>query len=140
MLIFIFFAFVVLPVSSNNPQGPHGSQVCKSIHSFRFIDVDDIPKATVVLRGATVNGNIIFRQDQSDRPVQIRGRIEGLDPSALRGFHVQYACLPSFILVPSHYPTANLATSQTDAPPQARTTILSIPLTELQPTAWNPDT
>ncbi len=44
MLIFIFFAFVVLPVSSNNPQGPHGSQVCKSIHSFRFIDVDDIQR------------------------------------------------------------------------------------------------
>ncbi|PBK81588.1 copper/zinc superoxide dismutase [Armillaria gallica] len=70
MLTLLFFAFVLLPVSSNNPQGPHS------------------PEATVVLRGATVNGNVIFRQDQPDRPVQIRGRIEGLDPSALRGFHV----------------------------------------------------
>ncbi|KAK0216453.1 superoxide dismutase [Armillaria nabsnona] len=70
MFKLLFFAFILLPVSSNNPQGPHSSQ------------------ATVVLRGVTVNGNVIFRQDQSDRPVQISGRIEGLDPSALRGFHV----------------------------------------------------
>ncbi len=90
----------------------------KSIHSFRFNDVDDIPKATVVLRGATVNGNVIFRQDQSDGSVQIRGRIEGLDPSALRGFHVQYAFLRSFILEPSspsHSEFGNLTDGCTSA-------------------------
>ncbi|KAK0466591.1 superoxide dismutase [Armillaria novae-zelandiae] len=68
--LLLFFAFIVLPISSDNPQGSHNSE------------------ATVVLRGATVNGNVIFQQDQPDGPVQIKGRIQGLDASALRGFHV----------------------------------------------------
>ncbi|KAK0184737.1 superoxide dismutase, partial [Armillaria mellea] len=66
----LFLAFTVLPVSSDNPQGSRNSE------------------ATVVLQGATVNGNVVFQQDQPDGPVQIRGRIQGLDPSSLRGFHV----------------------------------------------------
>ncbi|KAK0219248.1 superoxide dismutase [Armillaria fumosa] len=70
MLKFLLFFALVLPVTSDNPQASHNSE------------------ATVVLRGATVNGNVVFLQDQPDGPVQIRGRIQGLDPSALRGFHV----------------------------------------------------
>ncbi|KAK0492928.1 extracellular Cu/Zn superoxide dismutase [Armillaria luteobubalina] len=68
--LLLFLAFIVLPVSADNSQGSHNSE------------------ATVVLRGATVNGNVVFQQDQPDGPVQIKGRIQGLDASALRGFHV----------------------------------------------------
>ncbi|KAK0200607.1 superoxide dismutase [Desarmillaria ectypa] len=35
-----------------------------------------------------VKGTVIFQQSSFDGPVHVTGRIEGLDPSALRGFHV----------------------------------------------------
>ncbi|KAG7443724.1 copper/zinc binding superoxide dismutase, partial [Guyanagaster necrorhizus] len=46
-------------------------------------------KAVVVLSGPSpVNGTVIFQQSSYDGPVHVTGRIVGLDPSALRGFHV----------------------------------------------------
>ncbi|KAK0454251.1 superoxide dismutase [Desarmillaria tabescens] len=48
-----------------------------------------VTEAVVVLSGpSTVNGTVIFQQSSSDGPVHVTGRIQGLDPSALRGFHV----------------------------------------------------
>ncbi|KAK0200618.1 copper zinc superoxide dismutase [Desarmillaria ectypa] len=46
-------------------------------------------KAVVVLNGQSlVNGTIIFQQSSCDGPVRVTGRIQGLAPSSLRGFHV----------------------------------------------------
>ncbi|PBK79974.1 copper/zinc binding superoxide dismutase [Armillaria gallica] len=48
-----------------------------------------VSEAVVVLSGpSSVNGTVIFQQSSYDGPVHVTGRIQGLDPSALRGFHV----------------------------------------------------
>ncbi|KAK0200639.1 superoxide dismutase [Desarmillaria ectypa] len=70
MFKLLVLVFTTIPVLSSSPLRSHNS------------------KATAVLRGSIVNGNVMFRQDQLDGPVQVTGRIQGLDPSVLRGFHV----------------------------------------------------
>ncbi|KAJ2919605.1 hypothetical protein MD484_g783, partial [Candolleomyces efflorescens] len=51
-----------------------------------------ITKAVVVLRGTgTASGVVYFDQAGGRGPVKITGNLTGLDPSALRGFHVHAA-------------------------------------------------
>lgn len=45
----------------------------------------------VVSGNSNVTGTIIFEQSSSRGAVFVRGELQGLDPNALRGFHVQYA-------------------------------------------------
>jgi hypothetical protein len=50
-----------------------------------------VSQAVSVMTGpGQVKGTVIFQQSGVDGPVHITGSIEGLDPSVLRGFHVQY--------------------------------------------------
>ncbi len=50
----------------------------------------NIQAVSVMTGPGQVKGTVIFQQSGVDGPVHITGHIEGLDPSALRGFHVQY--------------------------------------------------
>ncbi|KAH7885330.1 superoxide dismutase [Phlebopus sp. FC_14] len=48
-----------------------------------------IQKAVVVLKGdSPVIGSVVFEQSSKDGPVTITGKIENLDPSSKRGFHI----------------------------------------------------
>ncbi|KAK0454197.1 superoxide dismutase [Desarmillaria tabescens] len=52
-------------------------------------------KSIPAVNRLALTGSVIFQQDQSDGPVKVSGRIQGLDPSALRGFHVhEFGNLP----------------------------------------------
>lgn len=43
-----------------------------------------------MLKGdSLVSGTVTFEQSTKDGPVTVSGTIENLDPSVLRGFHVQ---------------------------------------------------
>ncbi|KAF9046612.1 superoxide dismutase [Panaeolus papilionaceus] len=46
-------------------------------------------KAVVVLNGpGKVTGTVLFEQEQANGKVKVSGKIRGLDPNALRGFHI----------------------------------------------------
>ncbi|KAK0504121.1 superoxide dismutase [Armillaria luteobubalina] len=48
-----------------------------------------VTKATVFLTGdSKVIGKVTFEQASADAPVTVSGNLEGLDPSASRGFHI----------------------------------------------------
>ena len=48
-----------------------------------------------VLRGESrVTGVVQFEQDSESSPTKVTYEITGMDPSANRGFHVQYTILP----------------------------------------------
>ena len=47
-------------------------------------------KAAVLLRGeGSVSGTVYFDQASRSGPVTVTGTLKGLDPGALRGFHIQ---------------------------------------------------
>ncbi|KAK0487565.1 superoxide dismutase [Armillaria novae-zelandiae] len=48
-----------------------------------------VTKATVFIQGdSKVTGKVTFEQASVDAPVTVSGNLEGLDPSASRGFHI----------------------------------------------------
>lgn len=48
-------------------------------------------QAAVLLRGeGSASGKIYFEQPSKNAVVRITGKLTGLDPNALRGFHIQY--------------------------------------------------
>lgn len=50
-----------------------------------------LPQAVTVLKGEQVSGTVTFTQTEPTAPVTVSGELKNLDPSAQRGFHIQYA-------------------------------------------------
>jgi Cu-Zn family superoxide dismutase len=46
-------------------------------------------QAVVVLKGTVAGGTVTFQQATATGPVTITGNLTNLDPSALRGLHIQ---------------------------------------------------
>lgn len=44
-----------------------------------------------MLKGEQVSGTVTFTQTEPTAPVTVSGELKNLDPSAQRGFHIQYA-------------------------------------------------
>jgi len=73
-----------------------------------FLRAEDVPlvtKAVAHISGdSPVTGTITFTQSSKSGPVTVEGTVKGLDPLALRGFHVhQYGDVSTCLTAGSHF-------------------------------------
>lgn len=77
------------PPAQPAPEAPLVTKVSCHLHKGMKHSTLTFVQAVVVLKGTVAGGTVTFQQATATGPVTITGNLTNLDPSALRGLHIQ---------------------------------------------------